>query len=301
MIDLFSRTYATSGKIHREGAWEKFSNHKYDGKDPVEFSTKWLRLLRECNDSGMKVSPENQPILFMTSVKEKAYKTPPEKNSGSRPRNQGSSYAANGEEKKNKGKGNGKGRKPTGKIPHNNKEKSWDKEKGPKCFNCGKWGHLARDCTEKTDSRKDHSANTAAAANSPEYNQGPPPGLEGLANLSVSYAATTNPRQLAALEDLYNRTFPEVDDGSGSESGKISPLEVVNVVEATPSVNWIADTGCYSTTPPQSRLLFDSGSTVDITNEETDFLKGSVMIIPANQPLKIMTGGGPVVATKVGK
>ncbi|KAI1818933.1 hypothetical protein F4861DRAFT_544511 [Xylaria intraflava] len=45
MIDLFSRTYATSSKIYRESTWEKFSSHKYDGKDPVEFSTKWLRLL----------------------------------------------------------------------------------------------------------------------------------------------------------------------------------------------------------------------------------------------------------------
>ncbi|KAI1821111.1 hypothetical protein F4861DRAFT_542316 [Xylaria intraflava] len=73
MIDIFRRTYATTGKIHREGTWEDLKRHEYDGKDPIEFTSKWMRLVRLCTDAGFAQTEENLIIMFLASVKEKAY------------------------------------------------------------------------------------------------------------------------------------------------------------------------------------------------------------------------------------
>ncbi|KAI0533521.1 hypothetical protein GGR58DRAFT_506241 [Xylaria digitata] len=74
---------------------------------------------------------------------------------------------------------------------HNNnnnrrgRNKDWDEKKGSKCYDCGNWGHIAKDCSNKKD--------------------GPPVELGD----AFTYLATMNPADLAELMEFYDQAIAE--------------------------------------------------------------------------------------------
>ncbi|RYP63170.1 hypothetical protein DL771_009401 [Monosporascus sp. 5C6A] len=133
MLRTLRRTYAATGKSRQRSLWKEFSKVTYDGGDPVQFTTKFQKLLRKVKGCGMQLGTKEQITMFLTAMEDRAgcckfY----DRSNKKKNNNNGRSHNAR------KGKGN----------RNNNGKPAWNKDGEPLCFNCGKYGHMAKDCPE---------------------------------------------------------------------------------------------------------------------------------------------------------
>ncbi|OTB19757.1 hypothetical protein K445DRAFT_18303 [Daldinia sp. EC12] len=64
-------TYASTGKARQKELWEELLNKKYDGKDPIQYSSKWRQAVRAVQESGMKLNSEQQITIFLANYENK--------------------------------------------------------------------------------------------------------------------------------------------------------------------------------------------------------------------------------------
>ncbi|KAI1100632.1 hypothetical protein F4804DRAFT_37620 [Jackrogersella minutella] len=204
MLEIFSKTYTTSGKIYQRELWKELSKLKYDGKDPLFFTSRWQLLVRQCRDTGMPIDNQQQITMFFTACEEKAadwvkftsklikaadmhieniiddftteFRDKQGKNTNANNSGKNNSRNNNAQSRgRGRGQGRGRGRgqgqerggRGGGRGGRGGKP-AWDRELGPLCFNCNEYGHLAKDCTQpkRDDNGKQAGQNNATTGSS---------------------------------------------------------------------------------------------------------------------------------------
>ncbi|RYP61963.1 hypothetical protein DL771_009937 [Monosporascus sp. 5C6A] len=72
MLRTLRKTYVATGKARQRSLWKELSKITYDGGDPVQFTTKFQKLLRKVKGCGMKLRSEEYIIIFLTVMENKA-------------------------------------------------------------------------------------------------------------------------------------------------------------------------------------------------------------------------------------
>ncbi|KAI1822487.1 hypothetical protein F4861DRAFT_540978 [Xylaria intraflava] len=331
MISIFQRTYAASNKIHKQVVWDVLNAHRYDGKDPIDFSSKWLMLARRCREAGWTWSDTDLVDMFISSVKEKAYNwnrsievlreikpytlqeiidhfnhefhsrvgkksTAPKDNNNSNVKNRAFNGSKTTQDRSNKG--------------------SKSKKRGVKCFKCRERGHIAKDCPQNdgksspngtgTESKSGQS-NQAHAVNH-DFDQPPPAGIDALATHPVAvddaaFIELMKKHEQEMMQRGYT-TFRKWEQ-DGQLLAKEEVIEEHHSThdspEVAPSTTYhLISLESFSMSADKTRILFDTGSTVDITNDDQDFVPGMIQDLTKGKAVLIRTGNGNVQATKAG-
>ncbi|RYP50977.1 hypothetical protein DL770_011065 [Monosporascus sp. CRB-9-2] len=72
MLRTLRKTYAATGKARQRSFWKELNKITYDGGDPMQFTTKFQKLLREVKGCGMKLRTEEHITMFLTAVEDRA-------------------------------------------------------------------------------------------------------------------------------------------------------------------------------------------------------------------------------------
>jgi hypothetical protein len=346
MLKVFNNTYAPTGKLFLRTAWQDLTKLKYNGKDPILHTTAYSRLVRQCKDAGMEINQEQQIAMFLTSTEDKAHGWTKRQNTilkmndltigqlkndfteefkskigsergANRNKNNNNSHGndnanshnnkSSNDNKKDKDKGKGKGNGKKDRKPR------YDKEKGPLCYNCDEYGHIAKDCPKPPKERK-NNANNVKSDKSKAV-----PGLEDYdESFGHNMAATIHgddAMKWVQIQQEYDQFMTNKEMQTSTASCPMNDDEVDDVVISPTTIDVPPDATAYpyvhvNTTsvntvfcangqrrPP---LLFDTGSDVNITPHADDFQDGTVMDI-SNRQFRVNTGGGPVYAQRIGQ
>ncbi|KAF7515541.1 hypothetical protein G7054_g14528 [Neopestalotiopsis clavispora] len=317
---------------------------KYNGKDPILHTTPCSSLVRQCKDAGMEISQEQQIAMFLTSTENKAHGWTKRQNTilnmndltigqlkndfteefkskigsergANRNKNNNNNHGndnanshnnkSSNDNKKDKGKGKGNGKK--------DRKPRYDKEKGPLCYNCDEYGHIAKDCPKPPKERK-NNANNLKSDKSKAV-----PGLEDYdKSFGHNMAATIyghDAMKWVQIQQEYDQFMTNKEMQTSTASCPMNNDEVDDVVISPTTIDLPSNAIAYpyvhvNTTsvntvfcangqrrPP---LLFDTGSVVNITPYADDFQDGTVMHI-SNRQFRVNTGGGPVYAQRIGQ
>ncbi|KAI1818880.1 hypothetical protein F4861DRAFT_544624 [Xylaria intraflava] len=136
-----------------------------------------------------------------------------------------------------------------------------------------------------------------------------PSDLKELENAYVTEMKRRGYDPKAWEQSIGNQSLPEeqknVPEASSKSQCAIGDATEIIVRDETASstclIIGLEGINVYSTgTDGQERLLYDTGSTVDITNEKKDLIPGTIQDLRQGRPYLIMTGGGPVRAIAAG-
>lgn len=342
MLKVFNNTYAPIGKLFLRTAWQDLTKLKYNGKDPILHTTPYSRLVRQCKDAGMEINQEQQIAMFLTSTEDKAHGWTKRQNTilkmndltigqlkndfteefkskigsergANRNKNNNNNHGndnanshnnkSSNDNKKDKGKGKGNGKK--------DRKPRYNKEKGPLCYNCDEYGHIAKDCPKPPKERK-NNANNMKSDESKAV-----PGLEDYnESFGHNMAATIHgddAMNWVQIQQEYDQFMTNKEMQTSTASCPMNDDKVEDVVMSPTTIDLPSNAIAYpyvhvNTTsvntvfcangqrrPP---LLFDTGSDVNITPHADDFQDGTVMDI-SNRQFRVDTGGGPVFARRI--
>jgi hypothetical protein len=307
VLRLLGRTYKTSGRVHRQAIWEEVAKVVFDGGDPVSFISKFKTKVRECKDTGLKISADQQVAMFLAATKEKAYGWTKRQKTAMRKQDLSLQDLMEdltdefrekiGKQKKSDIRGNAHNA-GSGKRGNDNRGRPGRKparnDKGePLCFECHEYGHMAKDCQrpkkeESGEGSRSHQSSTTTTL---------PPELEPESN---SFRAIVGQARLREMEALIEEQCNPRQPSPSSQRGKGIPGNGLEGVASPTTPTTMAIT--YSTRHNVSgskHELFDTGSDCNITNDERDFVDGKHCDLSARK-FPIQTGAGPVFATKVG-
>ncbi|RYP62925.1 hypothetical protein DL771_009517 [Monosporascus sp. 5C6A] len=152
MLRTLRKTYAATGKARQRSLWKELSKITYDGGDPVQFTTKFQKLLREVRGCGIKLRILRQTDYSFQQLIDDF----------------NSEFHERSSKKKNDKKSNNAQKGKGGNKDSRDNKPAWNKNGEPLCFNCGKYGHLAKDCPEpqKAEERRYRSYALTAVGNS---------------------------------------------------------------------------------------------------------------------------------------
>ncbi|RYP16758.1 hypothetical protein DL765_004935 [Monosporascus sp. GIB2] len=280
MLRTFRRTYAATGKSRQRSLWKELNKVTYDGGDPVQFTTKFQKLLREVKGCGMRLGTEEQITMFLTAVEDRAGSWCKTIQSVLRQTDYSfqqliDDFNSEFHDRSNKKKNNGRSANARkGKGNTRDGKPAWNKDGQPLCFNCGKYGHMAKDCPEpqkdkngkgkkgkrgqnsgqgnnsgnsSQNNRSNSSRNTHSGGQSEE--QFIPEGLRDLYRLDgKTFSAHIEDQQLQDLMRWYDKMIQKAD------TTVASVLESAEAAEATEAV--AADcTNCTEIKSPKSPEL----------------------------------------------
>ncbi|KAI2464632.1 hypothetical protein F4781DRAFT_436227 [Annulohypoxylon bovei var. microspora] len=322
MIGIFQKTFSASGKIYQRELWKELSSMKYDGKDPLTYTSKWQLLVRQCKDAGMVVDNQQQATMFFTACEDKAaewvrftsklikatdmsidniiddfineFQDKVGKNTNRNTNNHNANANANsnsqGRWRGGRGRGRG-GRGGRGGRPSDHKPK-WDRELGPLCFNCNEYGHLAKDCPKPKKDRNSSNSQGQSNAASPDKKSG-----HTFEPMTVTFSARADNCKLTQLIQAYEDEMEKRRTGSSSRD---DDDHVMASTDTEPTGTCLVTQAHSSALGKKNNLLFDTGSNVHITNSMDDFDPATIVDIKKHN-FKITTGGGTVKADLMGK
>jgi hypothetical protein len=305
ILEKFSRIYGQSGASRKASTLKELINWKYDGKDPIGFLTQWERRLNDYIASSTTQLQEEDKISWFLNSTEKARFWHQSMITTLRHQKLPLTYVAEdfiaaqktyaqnkgnvNNAQRSRGRGRGRGRSIE-RLPRK------DKDGRPLCFKCKEYGHIAKDCPE--ESARGNSQNAGQSSQGVQTtSRSTPQGLEGTERGPIVYqmqsARATNPEEFKDLVQYYESAIKRIESAC---PGDLTPTE--RSPEARPQEGAIRYIFA-GRTPESERLLWDSGADVDVTNSMSDFVKGTVVDI-TERNYKINTGGGPVIATRMG-
>ncbi|RYP20369.1 hypothetical protein DL765_002827 [Monosporascus sp. GIB2] len=156
MLRTLRKTYAAIGKSRQRSLWKELSKVTYNGGDPVQFTTKFQKLFREVKGCGMRLGTEEQITMFLTAVEDRVSSwckiiqlvlRQTDYSFQQLIDDFNSEFHDRSNKKKNNNGRCANARKGKGNNTRDGKP-AWNKDGQPLCFNCGKYGHMAKDCPE---------------------------------------------------------------------------------------------------------------------------------------------------------
>ncbi|RYP68911.1 hypothetical protein DL771_006400 [Monosporascus sp. 5C6A] len=268
----------------------QLSQLRYDRKDPVSFTTKFQKLIREAKECGMKLGKDQQVTMFLTAVEEKAsdwcrmmnsvlrktdytihhlmdnfnseFHHRVKKAKGDRDGNDKSKNQSHNAKGRNNGNNKGRNNNNNGNKP------SWNAKGEPLCWNCGKYGHLSKDCRKPRKDQNNQNRNQNGQRNNGRNNNGNRSGnndgLEDLYNLpakrhQAGYAAAVDQSDMAEIMQLFDRAMEQQRQTAslqGTQAPEDAAPEGVASGGSTPGVS----TPC-SNSPQHPEFPEEIGST----------------------------------------